>query len=189
MAVQAAEIPAVETIVFVRHGEKPEGGLGQLTCQGLNRSLALPKVILAQFGKPDFIFAPDPAHSKPDHLKSYDYVRPLATIEPTAIRFELPVNTKFGQEDDKGLTAALERPAYVNALVLVAWEHRQIVHVAQALMKENGGDPAQVPDWAYADFDGIDVIRITRTSTGAHAIFEHRQEHLDGLSTKCPGEE
>ena len=27
---------AVETIVFVRHGEKPEGGFGQLSCQGLN---------------------------------------------------------------------------------------------------------------------------------------------------------
>ena len=25
---------AAETIVFVRHGEKPEGGFGQLNCQG-----------------------------------------------------------------------------------------------------------------------------------------------------------
>jgi hypothetical protein len=35
----AGENPApshtdVETIVFLRHGEKPPGGLGQLTCQG-----------------------------------------------------------------------------------------------------------------------------------------------------------
>ena len=36
---------AAETIVFVRHGEKPEAGLGQLNCQGLNRALALPSVI------------------------------------------------------------------------------------------------------------------------------------------------
>ena len=31
---------AVETVVFVRHGEKPEKGLGQLSCRGLNRALA-----------------------------------------------------------------------------------------------------------------------------------------------------
>ena len=30
-----------ETIVFFRHAEKPSGGYGQLTCQGLNRALAL----------------------------------------------------------------------------------------------------------------------------------------------------
>jgi len=32
----------IETIVFLRHGEKPQRGLGQSTCQGLNRVLALP---------------------------------------------------------------------------------------------------------------------------------------------------
>ena len=36
---------ATETIVFVRHGEKPANGLGQLDCQGFNRALALPAVI------------------------------------------------------------------------------------------------------------------------------------------------
>jgi len=49
-----------ETIVCIRHGEKPPAGLGQLTCQGLNRALRLPQVLLTKYGKPDFIFAPDP---------------------------------------------------------------------------------------------------------------------------------
>jgi hypothetical protein len=31
----------VETMVCIRHGEKPLLGLGQLTCRGLNRALAL----------------------------------------------------------------------------------------------------------------------------------------------------
>jgi len=188
-AVLAAESPAVETIVLVRHGEKPDDGLGQLSCQGLNRALALPNVIRAMFGKPDFIFAPDPAHSKPDHWKAYDYVRPLATIEPTAIRFALPVNTQFGQEDDKGLVAALERRDYHNALVLVAWEHRKIDDIARALLADNGADPrVHVPSWPYDDFDGIYVIRISRTSEGTHATFEQKQEHLDGQPKQCPGD-
>lgn len=185
----AAENPAVETIVLVRHGEKPDDGLGQLSCQGLNRALALPKVVEALFGKPDFVFAPDPAHSKPDHWKSYDYVRPLATIEPTAIRFALPVNTQFGQEDDKGLVAALERRDYRNALVLVAWEHRKIEDIARALLADNGADPkVHVPSWAYEDFDSIYVIRISRTSEGTHATFEQEHEHLDGQPKQCPGD-
>jgi hypothetical protein len=187
MLVRATESPATETIVLVRHGEKPSDGLGQLACQGLNRALALPKVIHALFGKPDFIFAPDPAKSKPDHWKSYDYVRPLATIEPTAIWFGLPVDTQIGWSDNKGLAAALEGRAYRNAFVLVAWEHAQIVNIAKELLVDNGADSSQVPAWAYEDFDGIYVIRIDRTSAGTHATFERKQEHLDGQPTQCPG--
>jgi hypothetical protein len=53
--------PNGETLVCFRHGEKPPGGLGQLTCRGLNRALALPKVLLPRYGTPRFIFAPNPA--------------------------------------------------------------------------------------------------------------------------------
>jgi hypothetical protein len=52
---------AQETIVFMRHAEKPPEGLGQLTCQGLNRAIALTDVLTAKFGKPDFIYAPNPS--------------------------------------------------------------------------------------------------------------------------------
>jgi len=52
--------------VLIRHGEKPPGGLGQLTCKGLNRSLALPSLLIGRYGKPDFIFAPDPAQRVDD---------------------------------------------------------------------------------------------------------------------------
>jgi hypothetical protein len=41
----------VETIVGIRHGEKPLLGLGQLTCKGLNRALALSQVLLEKFGR------------------------------------------------------------------------------------------------------------------------------------------
>jgi hypothetical protein len=50
-----------ETIVLLRHGEKPAGGLGQLTCKGLNRALALPSVLIGRFGKPGYIYAPNPS--------------------------------------------------------------------------------------------------------------------------------
>jgi hypothetical protein len=57
LSVQCAH--AQETIVAIRHAEKPPTSLGQLTCKGLNRALALPKVLIPRYGKPDRIYAPD----------------------------------------------------------------------------------------------------------------------------------
>jgi hypothetical protein len=74
----------VETIVFIRHAEKPVAGLGQINCRGLNRALALPAVLTSRFGKPDQICAPDPTGKVHDPAGSFDYLRPLATIEPAA---------------------------------------------------------------------------------------------------------
>src|SRR4029079_8546072 len=86
IAATAAPARAQQTIVFLRHGEKPSGGLGQLTCQGLNRSLALPSVLIGRYGTPDYVYAQTPSVKMNDPAGSFYYVRPLATIEPTAIR-------------------------------------------------------------------------------------------------------
>src|SRR5438093_10170673 len=91
-----ADARADQTIVFMRHGEKPSGGYGQLTCQGFNRSLALPLVLTSKFGRPTKLYAPSPAVRISDNAGSFYYVRPLATIEPTAIKLGMPVNTKYG---------------------------------------------------------------------------------------------
>src|SRR3981081_1885912 len=142
----AAERPVTETIVLVRHGEKPALGLGQLNCQGLNRALALPSVLGKQFGKPDLILAPDPAQSKEDLGHPYNYVRPLATIEPTAIVFGLPVDASIGVSNIDALRHKLESPEYESALVVVAWEHNDIAKLARLLLADHGGGPASVPD-------------------------------------------
>ena len=73
---QARSDDTIETLVLVRHGEKPDTGLGQLDCQGLNRALALPHVIAKTFGRPSAVFAPDPSRQMQDHGVAYDYVRP-----------------------------------------------------------------------------------------------------------------
>ncbi len=136
-----------ESIIFVRHGEKPAAGLGQLSCKGLNRALALPKALATKFPTPAAIFAPDPAERKKDHGVAYDYVRPLATIEPTAIALGMPVDTTFGVSSLASLRKRLAQPRYRNAALLVAWEHKQIVTLARDLIARNGGDPRTVPAW------------------------------------------
>src|SRR5207248_9302574 len=94
--VPAPTATTTETLVFLRHGEKPSGGYGQLTCQGLQRALALPAVLTSRYGNPQYLFAPNPAMLVPDVAGSFYYVRPLATIEPTAIRLGLPGNARYG---------------------------------------------------------------------------------------------
>jgi hypothetical protein len=177
---------AVETIVLVRHGEKPDKGLGQLNCRGLNRALALPSVIAKTFGRPSAIFAPNPSQQMEDDRVSYDYVRPLATIEPTAIFFGLPVNASFGFSDTDRVRAAIDQPLYRNAVVLVAWEHRYIETIARALLAAHGGDPTLVPKWHKDDFHSIYVVAIMGTGDTAKATFAHRREGLDGQPDACP---
>ncbi|MBV9671507.1 MAG: histidine phosphatase family protein [Verrucomicrobia bacterium] len=172
-----------ETIVAIRHGEKPPGGLGNLSCRGLNRALALPSVLL-KYGTPAFIFAPNPAEQV-DNGKYY--VRPLVTIEPTAIRCQLPVNTAYGYKEIDQLAGELKKPAYQHALVFVAWEHRLLDQFARQMVKFYGLDPAQVPPWPQDDYDTIFVFKITHHQFGKDTLlFTVDHEGLNDLSDNCP---
>ena|ERR1700722_645953 len=176
---------SVETLVCIRHGEKPPGSLGQLTCRGLNRALALPNVLLKKFGAPQFVFAPNPTQKVDPG--SYYYVRPLATIEPTAIRCGLPVNTEFGYEQIKGLESELQKPPYLNATIFIAWEHGLLDDFAKNLVKDNGGNSALVPPWPGKDYDTIFVIKIFRSGPHTSVTFTIDHEGLNNLSDNCPG--
>lgn len=175
-----------ETLVFVRHGEKPAQGYGQLNCQGLNRALALPAVIAAKFGKPDAIYAPDPNQQKDDSGHPYYYVRPLATIEPTAIQFQMPVQTPYGFAQIDQLGTALVNPANRGKLIVVAWEHKLIVKLLRQMMTAHGGNAADVPNWKSDDFDSVYIVRLDWQSGAARATFKHDRQGLDGRAVDCP---
>jgi broad specificity phosphatase PhoE len=185
--VLCGSVRAEETVVFVRHGEKPASGLGQLDCKGLRRALALPAVLDKQFGKPDAIFAPNPSAQKRDAGQSYDYIRPLVTIEPTAIRLGMPVSVQIGFDDVAGLQKALTESSLADKRVFVAWEHRYIVEVARALLTRAGGDASKVPEWKSEDFDSIYVVTLRTDANGKQVSeFHIAQEGLDGMPASCP---
>lgn len=188
-AIVAIPLQAQETIIAIRHGEKPPGGLGQLTCQGLNRALALPKILIGRYGKPDAIYAPDPAVEVNDHSNNlYSYVRPLITIEPTAIALGMPVNAQIGFTDIAGLQSALTAPANAHALIFVAWEHEMLNKFAQQMLKSYGVNPALVPDWPNSDYDRIYIFKIEQSGMRPQLSFKIEHEDLNGkLSTTCPG--
>jgi hypothetical protein len=175
----------VETLICIRHGEKPPGSLGQLSCRGLNRALALPDVLLKKFGKPQFIFAPNPTQ-KIDGVPGYYYVRPLMTIEPTAIRCGLPINTGFGYLEINGLERELQKPPYQNATVFIAWEHNLLDIFTKDVVKANSGNAADVPAWSGKDYDSIFVIKIARSAGHSSVTFTIDHEGLNNLSDDCP---
>ena len=180
---------AQEMIVAIRHAEKPPTSLGQLTCKGLNRALALPKVLIPRYGKPNRIYAPDPGTrvGKLGNL-SYSYVRPLMTIEPTAIQLEMPVNALIGFKNVGQLTKELLSPENTKSTIYLAWEHVYLNQFAKRLLKAYGKDPSVVPYWPNDEYDRIYIFQIREVGKKIELTFEVEQQQLtDSLSNTCPG--
>ncbi|MCD4499934.1 hypothetical protein [Chromobacterium vaccinii] len=178
-----------QTLVMLRHGEKPDGGYGQLSCKGLNRSLALIKTLPAKYGKADQIYAPSTASQKRDPAGTFNYIRPLATIEPTAIAQGLPVNTAFDMLAIDGLRQQLVNPLSHGKMVYIAWEHKQLQALAADIMRRYGGKDgaAQVPVWGKDDFDSLYVIDIDYGKGKPAARFRRDSQGLNDLPDACPG--
>jgi hypothetical protein len=177
----------VETLVLVRHAEKPEQGLGLLTCKGLNRALLLPDFFVANFERPDHIFAPNPAVKVTEihgDGQRYDYVRPLLTIGPTAIRLGVPINTQLPFNDPGLLADTLLDPQYHKDTIYVVWEHSNLVAFAEIVLKRFH-DPAPVPQWSNSDYDTLYVFRFDWGKVPS-LKFEVRSENLGPISQNCP---
>ncbi|WP_425342669.1 histidine phosphatase family protein [Raoultella ornithinolytica] len=171
-------VQADTTIIFLRHGEKPETSTGQLTCKGFNRALALPSVLLARFGIADAIYA-----SAPKENKTGSSLRPLTTILPTAIQAERPVILKYHAAQTDGLVSDILSASSLHKRVFVSWEHKNLVVAAKALVKRTGGDPEQIPSWSGQDFDSLYIVRLN--DQGRFESFNKETEGLNGVSDRC----
>ncbi|CAI1071353.1 histidine phosphatase family protein [Serratia grimesii] len=168
---------AQETLIFVRHGEKPANSSGQLTCKGLNRALALPDVLLNRYGKPDFIFAAGPKENK-----TGSSLRALSTIMPTAVRVGLPIGIQFHADDIAGLQQELLSDKYQNSRIFIAWEHKNLDKAVKNIVAARGGDANMVPKWPGSDFDSIFVITLDQDKVS----FKQESEGLTALAETCP---
>jgi hypothetical protein len=116
-------------------------------------------------------------------------VRPLATIEPTAIQLGLPVNTQVGFDDIARLQSVVTAPEYANSTIFIAWEHKYAYDFARQVLRSYGMDPSQVPGWPTDDFETMYVLHITRATGSAPPVvtFSAEKEGLQGtLSPNCP---
>jgi hypothetical protein len=172
---------ASETMIFIRHAEKPADGLGQLSCKGFNRSVVLPNVIVKIFGIPDYLFAPNPAIQKKDNGINYNYIRPLATIEPLAIKLSQNVDLSCGIEDVDCISKVLLENKYENKTLVVAWEHHKIEDIIKKIAEIKGLKLDKIPNWKNDDFDSMYVVKIDKNTID----LKIEQENLNNQNNSC----
>ncbi|WP_316805408.1 histidine phosphatase family protein [Pedobacter nototheniae] len=147
-------------IILIRHAEKPAQG-DNLNCQGLNRSMQLPAVIVKKFGLPNYVYVPNL-----NATKGTKRSRAFQTVLPLSIKYNLSINSSFDVEDSKGLVNDISAK---KGLVLVCWEHHELTKI----MKAFGVKPTNLK-WAENDFDGIWTI----TYQNGKAVFSADKENL-----------
>ena len=133
-------------IIILRHAEKPDKG-DNLSCEGMNRALALPDVLYSKFKLPDYIFVPSINTGK-----TTGTARMYQTVVPFAVKYNLKIDTKFDVGKEKALCQSILKKS---GTVLVVWEHNNIPAIAQEL-GVTGGDKKL--KWKGSDFDSIWII-------------------------------
>ena len=187
--VHAESKNGTQTLVFLRHAEKPETGLGQLNCQGLNRAIDLSTVLPNTFGKADFIFAANPSRhvEEGEHDHSYSYLRPLMTVGPSAIKLGLPVNIDFAANDTSDLADELMRDKYHDATIYTAWSHGYLPELINKVASEASGEKHTLTDdWSGNDYDSLYVLTLTWHNGKASLLSRNYKQGLNNGDETCP---
>ncbi|KPC25653.1 Uncharacterized protein ABJ99_2750 [Pseudomonas syringae pv. cilantro] len=178
-----------QTLVFLRHAEKPAMGLGQLNCQGLNRAIELSELLPKKYGKADYIFAANPSRhvEEGEGDLSYSYVRPLMTVGPSAIKLGLPVNIDYGANDTGDLADELMRDKYHNAIIYTAWSHGYLPELINKVAEEASGKAVNlVDDWTNDDFDSVVVVTLKWVDGKATLDYQNHKQNLNNGNETCP---
>ncbi|MFW9081293.1 histidine phosphatase family protein [Pseudomonas sp. P2757] len=186
---RAQTADGTQTLVFLRHAEKPEGGLGQLNCQGLNRAIDLSTLLPEKFGKADYVFAANPTRNVEEGEldNSYSYIRPLMTISPAAIKLGLPVNIEFSANDTSDLARELTDDKYHNATIYTAWSHGYLPELINKVAGNAvGGKQKITEDWESGDYDSLYVLTLTWHNGKASLQSHSYKQGLDNGQTTCP---
>jgi len=175
-----------KTIVIIRHGEKAYPGKGNLHCKGLNRSLKLPDVLLDRFGTNiKNIYSTKPIYirdSTDDDNHSW-YLRPIITIEPLAIKLQIPINIRFNHENPKELNK-LANILYKNpsGVYIVSWEHKTLKKLVENIL-----DKYKLNNEVEKYEDNLfSKMYIIREFKNGKVTFTIEDENIMFLSNICP---
>ncbi|AJO77874.1 hypothetical protein [Pseudomonas sp. MRSN 12121] len=186
---RAQPVDGTQTLVFLRHAEKPAGGLGQLNCQGLNRAIDLASLLPERFGKANYVFAANPTRNveEGEFDNSYSYIRPLMTISPSAIKLGLPVNIEFSANDTSQLAEELLHDRYHNSTIYTAWSHGYLPDLINKVARKAVGEKRPITDdWASNDFDSLYVLTLTWHNGKATLDSRSYKQGLDNGEESCP---
>ncbi|WP_448646176.1 histidine phosphatase family protein [Pseudomonas mohnii] len=186
---RAQPADGTQTLVFLRHAEKPAGGLGQLNCQGLNRAIELAALLPEKFGKANYVFAANPTRNveEGELNNSYSYIRPLMTISPSAIKLGLPVNINFSANDTSDLADELLQDKYHNSVIYTAWSHGYLPELINKVAGEAIGKKQKITeDWEASDYDSLFVLTLTWHNGKASLQSHSYKQGLDNGPQTCP---
>jgi len=186
---RAQPMDGTQTLVFLRHGEKPAAGLGQLNCQGLNRAIDLATLLPEKFGKANYVFAANPTRNVEEGEldNSYSYIRPLMTISPSAIKLGLPVNINFSANDTDDLAEELLQGKYHNSVIYTAWSHGYLPELINTVAGDATGKKMTITeDWESSDYDSLYVLTLTWHDGKASLQSHVYKQGLDNGSQTCP---
>lgn len=148
-------------IILIRHAEKPEQG-AELNAQGLKRAEALvdffrSEPAVTRYGTPAAIYAAAPKNEDSS-------VRSIQTVAPLARALGLRIDTRFTRGQTRKLVKAImENPAYDGRMVLVCWQHTNLVTIAQELAEYNSSPRITIPTtWPDGSFDRVWVLDLAK---------------------------
>lgn len=174
----------VDTIMLIRHGEKPTGtsapyGItsdgqrsdGSLTVRGWTRAGALVELFAPADGVPVRTGLARPVAVYGSRSNGDASQRPSQTVTPLAARLGVTLNTTYGKGDEKALAKEITG---LHGVTLVSWQHEAIPAIVAKLGAVQPTPPGQWPD------DRFDVVWVfTRTADG-WAFSQVPQLVLDG---------
>jgi hypothetical protein len=177
---QAPEGAPPHKIFVIRHGEKPPplgppAGIKEdgrhddhsLIVRGWQRAGALTSYFC--YPRDGAIECPTKVYSPPKHGKAGDHGRPFETLMPVAAKLNVEIDCRFTLDDEPQLVAdVLSR----SGVVLIAWEHKRIHTIANAIL----GDATTAPQ-AWPD-DRFDVTWIFERDASGRYRFDQRPQML-----------
>ena len=168
-------------VILIRHAENPAEGTG-LSAQGFKRADALVKFFkteaaVTRYGTPVAIYAAAPKHEDSS-------VRSIQTVTPLANALKITIDTRFTRgQTNKIVRDLMENPAYDGRLVLICWQHTNLVEIAQNLAEYNNSPRVSIPLlWPDETYDRAWVLDL---KNGQVVAFKNiPQKLLPGDSSK-----
>jgi hypothetical protein len=164
-------------ILIIRHAEKPpdRANSTDLSAEGKARAEALHALFEKSDARPEPFATPDFIFAASNSGKSH---RPVLTVTPLAAKLNLPVDSRFTNDDPADLARELfGNPKYAGTTVLVSWRHGATPELAQLLGAR--GAPLR---WRDDVFDR--VWEITYAADGTPTFADRPQRLMPGDSAE-----
>jgi hypothetical protein len=170
LVAHAQEGPKNAVVLIIRHAEDGATGVG-LSPRGQERAEAYKSYFLnltfdSRRLKPEVVFAAK------DSKKSH---RPRLTVEPFAKAAQLPIDTRFDNDQSTELANEL-RADHQGKVILICWRHGNIPDLLRAL-GANPEDFLPRGKWPNAVYDWVILLRYDQDGrlvpTSSRRINEH----------------